>query len=192
MPSSISVTPRSRALVVVNPNNPTGSYLSPADRALVRAVCRRHGLALIADEVFLRYALDDEARGRSVVGRMEGVLTFGLGGLSKEVGLPQLKLAWIVVDGPLRAGGARASRARLRQRCVPLGRSPGAARGGPASRGGRRGGADHRGTRPAQPRRAPPTGSRSIRPTLCSASTEGGTLSCRCRLRDPKRPWSST
>ncbi|MCY4660375.1 MAG: pyridoxal phosphate-dependent aminotransferase [Acidobacteria bacterium] len=115
------VTPRTRALVVVNPNNPTGSYLSAADRALVRAVCRRHGLALIADEVFLRYALDGEAparpatrlapaRGRSVVGRMDGVLTFGLGGLSKEVGLPQLKLAWIVVDGPLRAA-ARALRA---------------------------------------------------------------------------------
>ncbi len=104
------VTPRTRALVVVNPNNPTGSFLSAADRALVRAVCRRHGLSLIADEVFLRYALDGEAQGRSVLGRMDGVLTFGLGGLSKEVGLPQLKLAWIVVDGPLRPA-ARALRA---------------------------------------------------------------------------------
>ena len=112
------VTPRTRALVVVNPNNPTGSFLSPADRALVRDVCRRHGLALIADEVFLRYGWGAEAggptpappAGRSVVGRMDGVLTFGLGGLSKDVGLPQLKLAWIVVDGP-RRGVARALRA---------------------------------------------------------------------------------
>ena len=115
------VTPRTRALVVVNPNNPTGSFLSAADREVVGEVCRAHGLALIADEVFLRYALDSDAaarptsrpapaRGRSVVGRMDGVLTFGLGGLSKEVGLPQLKLAWIVVDGPLRAA-ARALRA---------------------------------------------------------------------------------
>ena len=103
------VTPRTRALVVVNPNNPTGSFLSAADRARVRDVCRRHGLALIADEVFLRYGWDPEA-GRSVVGRMDGVLTFGLGGLSKEVGLPQLKLAWIVVDGP-RRDVARALRA---------------------------------------------------------------------------------
>ena len=115
------VTPRTRALVVVNPNNPTGSFLSAADRALVRGVCRRHGLALIADEVFLRYGWDAGApggptaapappAGRTVVGGMDGVLTFGLGGLSKEVGLPQLKLAWIVVDGPLR-GVARSLRA---------------------------------------------------------------------------------
>ena len=115
------VTPRTRALVVVNPNNPTGSFLSAADRARVRDVCRRHGLALIADEVFLRYGWDAGAAGGptpastasagcSVVGRMDGVLTFGLGGLSKEVGLPQLKLAWIVVDGP-RRGVARALRA---------------------------------------------------------------------------------
>ena len=114
------VTPRTRAVVVVNPNNPTGSSLSPADRRVVGAVCRAHGLALIADEVFLRYGLDAGAAeqppaphvpaGRSVIGRMEGVLTFGLGGLSKEVGLPQLKLAWIVVDGPRRAV-ARALRA---------------------------------------------------------------------------------
>ena len=109
------VTARTRALVVVNPNNPTGSFLSEADRALVRAVCREHGLALIADEVFGRYELDPGSapspssqappppRGQSVLGRADGVLTFGLGGLSKAVGLPQLKLAWIVVDGPRRA-----------------------------------------------------------------------------------------
>ena len=122
------VTSRTRALVVVNPNYPTGSFLSAADRAAVGDVCRRHGLALIADEVFLRYGSSAAAArgptpaaaarrptpappaGRSVVGRMDGVLTFGLGGLSKEVGLPQLKLAWIVVDGP-RRGVARALRA---------------------------------------------------------------------------------
>ena len=108
------VTPRTRALVVVNPNNPTGSFLSAADCEVIGEVCRAHGLALIADEVFLRYGLDSDAaarptsrpaapRGRSVVGRMDGVLTFGLGGLSKEVGLPQLKLAWMVVEGPRRA-----------------------------------------------------------------------------------------
>ena len=115
------VTPRTRALVVVNPNNPTGSFLSAEDREVAGKVCRAHGLALIADEVFLRYVLDADAaarptspsapaRGRSVVGRMDGVLTFGLGGLSKAVGLPQLKLAWIVVEGPRRAV-ARALRA---------------------------------------------------------------------------------
>ena len=97
------VTPRTRALVVVNPNNPTGSFLSAADRELVCEVCRRHGLALIADEVFVRYALEPAPAGGSVLGRADDVLTFSLGGLSKAVGLPQLKLAWIVVDGPRRA-----------------------------------------------------------------------------------------
>ena len=117
------VTPRTRAVVVVNPNNPTGSFLSAADRDVVREVCRTHGLALIADEVFCRYALEPDpppppapgsaaaaAGGRSVLGGADGVLTFALGGLSKAVGLPQLKLAWIVVDGP-RRGVARALRA---------------------------------------------------------------------------------
>ena len=114
------VTPRTRAVVVVNPNNPTGSFLSPADGEVVGEVCRAHGLALLADEVFLRYRLEPDApprsaprvpaAGQSAIGRMDGVLTFALGGLSKAVGLPQLKLAWIVVDGPRRAV-ARALRA---------------------------------------------------------------------------------
>lgn len=94
------VTPRTRAIVVVHPNNPTGSFLTAADRALVTEVCRDHGLALIADEVFGGYAMDPESGPGSLVDPAADVLTFGLGGLSKAVGLPQLKLGWIVLSGP--------------------------------------------------------------------------------------------
>ena len=96
------VTPRTRALVVVHPNNPTGSFLTTADRELVTTVCRDHGLALITDEVFGGYAMDPESRPGSLVAAAADVLTFGLGGLSKAVGLPQLKLGWIVLSGPPR------------------------------------------------------------------------------------------
>lgn len=93
-----AVGPRTRALVVVNPNNPTGSYASPAERAALNAFCTRHGLALIVDEVFLDYAHDATQR-LSFVANCE-VLTFTLSGLSKISGLPQMKLAWTAVSGP--------------------------------------------------------------------------------------------
>lgn len=92
---------RTRTIVVVNPNNPTGSYLSRDDHCAVTALCRDRGLPIIVDEVFNRYPLDplpDNAR--SVLDSPSDVLTFVLGGLSKAVGLPQVKLGWMVVDGP--------------------------------------------------------------------------------------------
>jgi len=94
------VSDRTRALVIVNPNNPTGSFLSGAGYKLVCEVCRKFGLALISDEVFGQYSLDTIAGPvRSVMGTTSDVLTFGLGGFSKSIGLPQLKLSWIIVDG---------------------------------------------------------------------------------------------
>jgi hypothetical protein len=87
-----------RAVAVVHPNNPTGSLVDPADAAALAALCRRRGWALIADEVFLDYPLDAGAAASFAAGGE--ALTFALGGLSKSVGLPQLKLAWIVVGGP--------------------------------------------------------------------------------------------
>ena len=93
--------PRTRAIVVVNPNNPTGSYFAPGDRRAVALLCREHGLRLIVDEVFNRYPVDPAPGGaRSVLARPADVPTFVLGGLSKAVGLPQVKLGWIVADGP--------------------------------------------------------------------------------------------
>ena len=93
--------PRTRAVIVVNPNNPTGSFLAPDDHEALTAFCRERNLPLIVDEVFNRYPIDPlPGSGRSVLAEPAGVLTFVLGGLSKAVGLPQVKLGWIVVDGP--------------------------------------------------------------------------------------------
>jgi alanine-synthesizing transaminase len=94
------VTERTRAIVIVNPNNPTGSFLKKAELAQLLAICRQHGLAIISDEVFSDYGFEeDPARVRSLID-VEDVLTFSLSGLSKVSGLPQLKLGWIVVGGP--------------------------------------------------------------------------------------------
>ncbi|HEX6159513.1 MAG TPA: pyridoxal phosphate-dependent aminotransferase [Thermoanaerobaculia bacterium] len=93
--SRLAVSPRDKAVVVVNPNNPTGSFVTPAEADRLASL----GLPLISDEVFLDYAL--ESRGTSIV--RDDVLTFTLGGLSKSAGLPHLKLGWIRVSGPAAA-----------------------------------------------------------------------------------------
>ena len=95
---SRTVTPRTRALVVVHPNNPTGSYVSSGERAQLNSFCREHGLALIVDEVFLDYPHDGVPRPSFVLN--PDVLTFTLSGLSKISGLPQMKLAWVATSGP--------------------------------------------------------------------------------------------
>ncbi len=92
------VNHRTRAVVVVHPNNPTGSYVSERERADLNAFCREYNLALIVDEVFLDYALDGASR--STFALNQDVLTFTLSGISKISGLPQMKLAWVVVSGP--------------------------------------------------------------------------------------------
>ncbi|MCY4123429.1 MAG: pyridoxal phosphate-dependent aminotransferase, partial [Acidobacteria bacterium] len=92
---------RARAIIVVNPNNPTGSFLACEDHEALATLCRDRGLRLIVDEVFNPYPINPlPGSGRSVLERPAEVLTFALGGLSKAVGLPQVKLGWIVVDGP--------------------------------------------------------------------------------------------
>jgi alanine-synthesizing transaminase len=92
-----AVTERTRAVVVVHPNNPTGSYASAAEREALNAFCTEHGLALIVDEVFLDYSHDGVRRASFVGNR--GALTFTLSGLSKISGLPQMKLAWVAASG---------------------------------------------------------------------------------------------
>jgi len=93
-----------RAAIVISPHNPTGAYLTAADRRWLGRACAGHGAALIVDEVFADYPWDGAAR--------EGswgdppALTFLLGGLSKALALPQLKCSWIVVVGPQRAAEA--------------------------------------------------------------------------------------
>ena len=91
-----------RALLVVSPNNPTGSYLTARELEAVAAVCAGRGLALVVDEVFADYRLEAPDGIVTDVAPRAGVLAFTLGGLSKAVGLPQVKLGWIVAGGPAR------------------------------------------------------------------------------------------
>jgi aspartate/methionine/tyrosine aminotransferase len=90
--------PRTRAIVVVHPNNPTGSFAVEEERAWLEDLCARRALALIADEVFLDYASDGRVAPSFCATR--DALAFVLSGLSKVAGLPQMKLGWIAVAGP--------------------------------------------------------------------------------------------
>jgi aspartate/methionine/tyrosine aminotransferase len=93
-----AVTARTRGVVVVHPNNPTGSYVWSGEVETLNSFCREHRLAVIADEVFLDYGLGPTAH-PSFAGNRE-VLTFTLSGLSKIAALPQMKVAWVVTSGP--------------------------------------------------------------------------------------------
>jgi aspartate/methionine/tyrosine aminotransferase len=95
-----AASPRTRAVVAVHPNNPTGAFLKRDELDELRAFCRERGLALVADEVFADYPLRDDPRRAPSVAEASDVLSFALGGLSKSCGLPQLKLAWMAVTGP--------------------------------------------------------------------------------------------
>ncbi|MBX5494818.1 MAG: pyridoxal phosphate-dependent aminotransferase [Bryobacteraceae bacterium] len=94
------VDERTRAIVLVNPNNPTGSYLKRDEYERLTELCRENDLALICDEVFADYAFGPDPRRLETLAGAEEVLTFSLSGLSKVVGLPQMKLGWMVVSGP--------------------------------------------------------------------------------------------
>lgn len=95
------ITPRTRAVVVVAPNNPTGHVPTMGEWDAIGTACRRHGLALVVDEVFCAYPLVSD-RDALFMPPIDAVLTFRLNGLSKLVGLPQAKLGWIAVSGPAR------------------------------------------------------------------------------------------
>ncbi|HWE28447.1 MAG TPA: pyridoxal phosphate-dependent aminotransferase, partial [Polyangia bacterium] len=95
-----ALTPRTRAILVVNPNNPTGSFLTRDQAHALAALAAERDLPLVSDEVFADYGFQpDPARLTTLAGE-RACLTFCLSGLSKLVGLPQLKLGWIVVGGP--------------------------------------------------------------------------------------------
>jgi len=91
--------PSCKAVIIVNPNNPTGSCLDQEEVSFIESLCAVEDRAIICDEVFLDYPLDPGSSIRSLAAG-SGCLTFVLGGLSKAVGLPQMKLSWIVVSGP--------------------------------------------------------------------------------------------
>ena len=88
-----------RAVLAVSPNNPTGSFLSARDIEALTSICRARGWALIIDEVFADYPIDVDRPITDIAARA-GVLAFTLGGASKSIGLPQVKLGWTLVGGP--------------------------------------------------------------------------------------------
>ncbi len=98
-----AMRPNTKAVAVVHPNNPTGSYVTLDEQRALGDLCATHGLALIADEVFGDYAFgEDPHRAPSFV-TVDTALTFTLSGLSKVAALPQMKLGWIAASGPPRA-----------------------------------------------------------------------------------------
>lgn len=93
-----AITPRTRGVIVVHPNNPTGHFCKPQEMVRLNDICAGRDLAVIADEVFLDFSLVGE-RPASFAAN-SGALTFTMSGLSKISGLPQMKAAWLVVSGP--------------------------------------------------------------------------------------------
>lgn len=92
-----AITPRTRGIIVVHPNNPTGHFTKAEEIAQLNQICSGNKMAIIADEVFLDFSLGSEQK--SFVAN-SGALTFTMSGISKISGLPQMKFAWLAVSGP--------------------------------------------------------------------------------------------
>jgi alanine-synthesizing transaminase len=101
-----AITSKTRAIIVVNPNNPTGNYCKPSEMRQMSEICAQRNMAIIADEVFLDFCPQPEKHGGkgeerpASFARNETALTFTMSGVSKICGLPQMKAAWLVVSGP--------------------------------------------------------------------------------------------
>lgn len=93
-----SFTPRTRAIIVVNPNNPTGHYCKMEEMRELNEICVAKEVAIVADEVFLDFAVQE--KGAMTFARGSEALTFTMSGLSKICGLPQMKASWLAVTGP--------------------------------------------------------------------------------------------
>jgi alanine-synthesizing transaminase len=93
-----AITSRTRGVIVVHPNNPTGHFIRQNELAKLNELCAARDMALIADEVFLDFALGD-TKPVTFAGNT-GALTFAMSGLSKIAGLPQMKMAWLIASGP--------------------------------------------------------------------------------------------
>ena len=104
------ISSRTRAIVVVHPNNPTGSFLKRWEQDRLIELAKQRELPIICDEVFLDYALEPDAARAGTFAECDSVLSFSLNGLSKSAGMPQMKLGWMVLNGP------EAERERARER----------------------------------------------------------------------------
>jgi alanine-synthesizing transaminase len=108
-------TAKTRAVLLVSPNNPTGQFIDRSEMTAIAALCREHDAAVISDEVFADYELGSPGAPSGLLLEGIDVVGFTLGGLSKAIGLPQAKLAWIVLSGP--ADSVADARARLELAC---------------------------------------------------------------------------
>jgi hypothetical protein len=108
-----AITERTRAIVVVNPNNPTGSFVKRQELDRLVELCHEHSLAIISDEVFSDYAFAADPERVARLTGVDEVLTFSLSWLSKVAGLPQMKLSWIVTGGPVSERTAAMERLEL-------------------------------------------------------------------------------
>ena len=95
-----SINAKTRAIIIVHPNNPTGHLTSAAEKTLLFKLCRQHGLSLIVDEVFLDYSYGRDGGVESFAASQTPPLTFVLSGLSKIAALPQMKVGWLLTLGP--------------------------------------------------------------------------------------------
>jgi alanine-synthesizing transaminase len=93
-----AITPRTRGIIVVNPNNPTGHFCKADDMNRLNQLCLERELALVADEVFLDFSLGKDITPTFACNNK--ALTFTMSGLSKISGLPQMKVAWLIATGP--------------------------------------------------------------------------------------------
>ena len=98
-----AITPATRAVVLVHPNNPTGHFTKPWEAQELGRLCREFDLSLIVDEVFLDYGFSGKSEPWSFAAGLEDVPVFVVSGLSKIAGLPQMKAAWIAATGPEKA-----------------------------------------------------------------------------------------
>src|SRR5207244_3234658 len=95
-----AITPRTKAIAVVNPNNPTGSFLKQTEWERLQLLASGRDLAILSDEVFCDYSLTADPQRVATLVNTTQALTFSMSGLSKVAGLPQMKLGWIVASGP--------------------------------------------------------------------------------------------
>ncbi len=93
------VTPKTKAIVIVNPNNPTGSYLKRDEYEAITEICGKNNIALISDEVFSDYSISPGENYLRTVAGEKSYLNFILNGYSKMLALPQVKFGWILVEG---------------------------------------------------------------------------------------------
>ncbi|MGB7283028.1 MAG: pyridoxal phosphate-dependent aminotransferase [Candidatus Acidiferrum sp.] len=92
-----AITPRTRGVIVVHPNNPTGHFVKPEETRKLNEICATREIAIVADEVFLDFALKEKQP--ATFAANPGALTFTMSGISKICGLPQMKAAWLIVSG---------------------------------------------------------------------------------------------